>query len=268
MAEIKQLQDAVDYIEHNITEDLTSSEIAKQACMSTFHFQRLFSILCGYTVGEYIRNRRLSLSATELQVSEKSIIDIAFRYGYDTPEGFTRAFHRYFGITPSAARDRKTVLPKFEKLSVQNTLLGGMVEMDDMTRYGKRGYYVKENAPIYFTIDMDRTCKWFCDVLGWYGDICGRDDNDIPVYGCVFDYPGELIVANLTSFRGIHLFKGEPNSGEVGFINIQGLNTFHQFVKDNGWNQISDINEQPWGAKECSVTTIDGSVIRFFETTI
>ena len=115
---------------------------------------------------------------------------------------------------------------------------------------------------------MDRTCKWFCDVLGWYGDICGRDDNDIPVYGCVFDYPGELIVANLTSFRGIHLFKGEPNSGEVGFINIQGLNTFHQFVKDNGWNQISDINEQPWGAKECSVTTIDGFVIRFFETTI
>lgn len=65
MAEIKQLQDAVDYIEHNITEDLTSSEIAKQACLSTFHFQRLFSILCGYTVGEYIRNRRLSLSATE-----------------------------------------------------------------------------------------------------------------------------------------------------------------------------------------------------------
>ena len=268
MSEIKQLQDAVDYIEHNIKENLTCSEIAKQACMSTFHFQRLFSILCGYTVGEYIRNRRLSLSAMEIQLSEKSIIDIALQYGYDTPEGFTRAFHRYFGITPSAARDRKSVLPKFEKLSVQKSLLGGMVEMDDMSRYGKRGYYVKENAPIYFTNDMDKTCKWFCDVLGWYGDVCGRDDNDNPVYGCVFDYPGELIVTNLTPFRGIHLFKGEPSKGEVGFINIQGLNTFYQFVKDNGWNQISDIYEQPWGAKECSVTTIDGSIIRFFETTI
>ena len=76
-----------------------------------------------------------------------------------------------------------------------------------------------------------------------------------------------MIVTNLTTFRGIHLFQGEPNKGEVGFINIQGIHTFHQFVKDNGWNQISDIYEQPWGAKECSVTTIDGSILRFFETT-
>lgn len=268
MSEMKQLQDAIDYIELNITKDLDYSDIAKQACMSTFHFQRLFSILCGYTVGEYIRNRRISLATTELQASDKNIIDIAFQYGYDTPEGFTRAFHRYFGIIPSAARDRKSVLPNFEKLSVQKTLFGGMVEMDDMTRYGKRGYYVKENAPIYFTNDMDKTCKWFCDVLGWYGDVCGRDENDNPVYGCVFDYPGELIVTNLTPFRGIHLFAGEPSKGVVGFMIIQGIETFYRFVKDNGWQQISDIYEQPWGAKECSVTTIDGSVIRFFETTV
>lgn len=268
MSEIEQIQDAVNYIEQNITEELKCPEIAKQACMSMFHFQRLFSILCGYTVGEYIRNRRLSLAAVEIQTSEKSIIDIALHYGYDTPEGFARAFHRYFGITPSAARDRNCVLPSFEKLSVQKTLMGGMVEMDDMTRFGKRGYYVKENAPIYFTMDMDKTCKWFQDVLGWYGDVCGRDDNNNPTYGCVFDYPGELIVANLTPFRGIHLFHGESCKGVVGFVNIQGLDKFHQFVKDNGWNQISDIYEQPWGAKECHVTTIDGSVLRFFETTV
>jgi AraC family transcriptional regulator len=267
MSEIKQLQDAIDYIERNITEDLKCSDIAKQAYMSTFHFQRLFSILCGYTVGEYIRNRRLSLAAIEIQSSQKSMIDIAFQYGYDTPEGFTRAFHRYFGITPSAARDRKSILPIFVKLSVQKTLLGGMVEMDDMSRYGKRGYYVKENAPIYFTNDIDKTCKWFCDVLGWYGDVCGRDEKDNAVYGCIFDYPGELIVTNLTPFRGIHIFKGEPSKGVVGFMNIQGIETLYQFVKNNGWHQISDIYEQPWGAKECSVTTIDGSIIRFFETT-
>lgn len=65
MTEIKQLQDAIDFIENNITEDLVCSEIAKHACMSMFHFQRMFSILCGYTVGEYIRNRRLSLAAMD-----------------------------------------------------------------------------------------------------------------------------------------------------------------------------------------------------------
>lgn len=268
MSEIKQLQDAVDFIENNITEDLSFPEIARRVYMSTFQFQRLFSILCGYTVGEYIRNRRLSLAAREILTSDKRIIDIAFEYRYDTPEGFTRAFHRYFGMTPSAARDRKCTLPYFEKLSVQKTLLGGMKDMDNMTRYGKRGYYVKENAPVYFTKDMERTYKWFCDVLGWYGDVCGRDDNGMPVYGCVFDYPGELIVTNLTPFRGIHLFHGEPIKGVVGFINIQGLSMFHQFVRDNGWTQITEIEEQSWGAKECHVTTIDGSVLTFFETNI
>lgn len=267
MSDIKQLQDAIDFIEDNITSDITCTEIAKHAFMSTFHFQRLFSILCGCTVGEYIRNRRLSLAATEIRLTNRTIIDIAFQYGYDTPEGFTRAFHRYYGITPSAARDRGSMLPYFEKLSVQKTILGGVVEMDDMTRYGKRGYYVKENAPIYFTNDMDRTCKWFTDIIGWYGEVCARDDKDVPVYGCVFDYPGELIVANLTPFRGIHLFHGEPTKGVVAFINIQGIHTFYEYVKNNGWDQISDIYEQPWGAKECSVTTVDGSIIRIFETT-
>ncbi len=267
MSEIKQLQDAVDYIEDHITEELTCSEIAKQVYISEFHFQRLFSILCGYTVGEYIRNRRLALAAKEIQSSEKSIIDIAMKYGYETPEGFTRAFHRYYEMTPSAARSRKSNLPYFEKLSVQKTIFGGMIEMDDMTRYGKRGYYVKENAPVYFTKDMDKTCEWFQEVLGWYGDVCARNENGIGEYGCVFDYPGDLIVANLTPFRGVHLFYGEPSKDVVGFINIQGIEAFHQYVIDKGWNQITDVIEAPWGAKECCVTTIDGSYIRFFETT-
>ena len=143
---------------------------------------------------------------------------------------------------------------------------GDVKQMDDMTRYAKRGYYVKENAPVYFTSDMDETCNWFRNVLGWYGEVCARKDDGTPVYGCVFDYPGELIVSNLTPFRGIHLFTGNPVNGVVGFINVQGLDTFYQFVKGNNWEQISDIYQQPWGARECSVTTPDGSEIHFFET--
>lgn len=268
MSDLELIQDSVEFIEQNITENITCLEIAKQVGMSSYHFQRLFSILCNCTVGEYIRNRRLSLAAIELQETQKSIIDIALCYGYDTPEGFTRAFHRYFGVTPSAARDQNITLPKFEKIFVQKNIVGGMVTMDNMTRYSQRGYYVKENAPVYFTNNMEQTCKWFCDVLGWYGEVCGRDETGSAIYGCVFDYPGELIVTNLTPFRGIHLFNGEPSKGIVGFINIQGIDKFHEFVKKNGWEQISDIYECNWGSRECSVTTIDGSIIRFFETTI
>jgi len=87
--------------------------------------------------------------------------------------------------------------------------------------------------------------------------------------GCQYekDYPGELIVSGLTPFRGIHLFKGEPVKGAVGFIMVQGLETLHKMVKYKGWTQITDIELQPWGARECRITTIDGSILRFFETT-
>lgn len=69
------------------------------------------------------------------------------------------------------------------------------------------------------------------------------------------------------NLEDIKYFTGEPNTSVVGFIHVQGLDRFHQFVKENGWEQISDIYECAWGGRECSVTTIDGSVILFFETT-
>ena len=110
-------------------------------------------------------------------------------------------------------------------------------------------------------------CDWFRDILGWYGDIIMDDDGNTASYSCVFDYPGELIVSGLTPFRGIHLFCGEPILGVAAFMMVQGLEKLHELVKDNGWHQISDIEPQPWGANECRVTAIDGSILRFFETT-
>ena len=137
-----------------------------------------------------------------------------------------------------------------------------MKHANAMEAYSQRGYYAKENAPVYFTRDIQKTCDWFCNVLGWYGDVILDDDGHAASYSCVFDYPGELIVSGLTPFRGIHLFQGEPIQGVVGFIMVQGLEKLHQLVRENGWTQISDMTAQPWGAKECCVTTLDGSVLR------
>lgn len=134
-----------------------------------------------------------------------------------------------------------------------------------MLSYSTRGYYVKENGPVYFTRDMKKTCDWFVNVLGWYGDIVKWDENGKGEYGCVFDYPGELIVSGLTAFRGIHLFGGEPTKGVAGFIMVHGIDRLHALVREKGWDQISDFVQQPWGAKECSITTIDGCILRFFE---
>lgn len=117
--------DAVQYIEEHITDDLTVEEIAAQLHLSPFYFQKGFAMLCGFTVGEYIRSRRLTLAGTEIAAGETRIIDIALKYGYDSPDSFTRAFTRFHGATPSAARRDKVLLRSFAPLKIKLSLTGG-----------------------------------------------------------------------------------------------------------------------------------------------
>ena len=121
------IQNAINYIENNITEELDYEAIAKESFSSPFHFQRVFSILCGYTLGEYIRNRRLSLAGTELARGNEKVIDIAYKYGYETPESFAKAFQKFHGITPSQARSSGANLKSFSRLSIKISLEGGSI---------------------------------------------------------------------------------------------------------------------------------------------
>ena len=120
------IQRALDYVEEHITEPIDYEEAARRACSSSFHFQRVFSVLCGFTLGEYIRLRRLTLAGSELAGSDEKVIDVALKYGYDTPESFSRAFTRFHGITPSQARNNGAVLKSFSRLSVKLILSGGI----------------------------------------------------------------------------------------------------------------------------------------------
>jgi len=124
---IKGIQRAIQYIEDNILNDLDVNEIAGKAYMSPFHFQRLFLLTSGMTLGTYIRNRRLSLAAVDLQASDSKIIDIAIKYGYDSPEGFARAFERFHNILPSAAKAKGSKINSLSPLSIKVTLEGGSV---------------------------------------------------------------------------------------------------------------------------------------------
>jgi len=136
-----------------------------------------------------------------------------------------------------------------------------------MSKFSERGYVVRENGAIYFTANMDETIKWFEHTLGWYGDVVARNEDGSGNYGCVFDYPDEVAIAHLTPFRGFHLFPGESSKGVAGFLMVDNIDAFHSYVVRQGWSQISEITAQPWGAKECQVTTIDGCILRFFEET-
>ena len=121
---IQGIQRAIDYLEMNMTEEIDFEEVAKQAYSSSFHFQRIFHILCGFSMGDYIRMRRLSLAGEELSKGDAKIIDTAMKYGYDTPESFSRAFTRFHGITPSEAK-RGGNVKLFTPLSVKLILTGG-----------------------------------------------------------------------------------------------------------------------------------------------
>jgi AraC family transcriptional regulator len=124
---ISGLQRAIDYIEENLTEELDYEEIAGRAYCSSFHFQRVFGILCGCSLGEYIRNRRLSTAGSELTSSDIRVIDVAMKYGYDSPESFGRAFTRFHGISPSQAKQEGANLKSYSRLSVKLTLNGGSI---------------------------------------------------------------------------------------------------------------------------------------------
>lgn len=259
----KGMNSAIDYIESNLMGTVDFNAAARFVGCSTWEFQRIFSFLTHVSLGEYIRKRKLTLAAQDIQSNDLKIIDIALKYGYESPAAFSRAFNKFYGITPSSARNSGIDLNAYPRITFEFIEKERLIKM---SKFSERGYVVRENGPVYFTKDMDKTVKWFEDVLGWYGDVAARDSAGNGEYGCVFDYPSEVAVAHLTPFRGFHLFTGEPVKGVAGFLMIEGLDALHKLVKDNGWNQISDIVSQPWGARECSITTIDGCILRFFES--
>lgn len=124
---ITAIEDAIRFIEGNITEELTVGMIAAEVNISAFYFQKGFSMLCGYTVSEYIRMRRLSLAGSELLSTDIKVIDLAVKYGYDSPDSFTKAFTRFHGCTPTDVRRSGANLKSFAPLHIKLILDGGTV---------------------------------------------------------------------------------------------------------------------------------------------
>lgn len=118
---------AVSYIEDNLAGEIDFAEAAARSCSSPSHFARVFSILSGYTLGEYVRLRRLTLAGAELARGEARVIDTALKYGYDSPDSFAKAFRAFHGISPSEARRSGAKLKSFSRLSIKITLEGGSI---------------------------------------------------------------------------------------------------------------------------------------------
>lgn len=109
------INQAIKYIETHITEDINVEIVAKHIYVSSFHFQRVFSLYCGVSVGEYIRNRRLTLAVNDLS-NRKTVLDTALKYGYQAQESFSRAFKRFHGYLPSEMERKGRELRVFMKI--------------------------------------------------------------------------------------------------------------------------------------------------------
>ncbi|WP_343250867.1 AraC family transcriptional regulator [Diplocloster hominis] len=146
------ISEAIRYIEANITEKITIGDIAKQAMISPFYFQKGFAMLCGFTVGEYIKKRRLTLAGSELVSTDSKIIDLALKYGYDSPDSFTKAFTRFHGSTPASVRKGEAMIKSFAPLKIKLTFEGGntmdykIVKKDAFTVTGVSKVFKYEEA--------------------------------------------------------------------------------------------------------------------------
>ena len=121
---INYLNNAIEYIEDNLSSTIEIDEVAKVAFTSRYHFQRMFHALTGFTLTEYIRNRRLTLAGEELSSNNAKITEIAVKYGYNSPDAFTKAFQRLHGVAPSKIKKGNVRLKAFPKLSFQVSIKG------------------------------------------------------------------------------------------------------------------------------------------------
>ena len=181
----KIIEDAICFIEENITEELTVGRIAQEVNTSAFYFQKGFSMLCGYTVGEYVRMRRLSLAGEELMSTDIKVIDLAIKYGYDSADSFTKAFTRFHGSTPTDVRNNGASVKAFAPLHIKLTLDGG-----------KAMEYKIEKKPAFKVIGVSKIIGYensYSTVPKFWDEVYAKPDNKIMgQYGvCDDTIPGD-----------------------------------------------------------------------------
>ncbi|MCB7321245.1 AraC family transcriptional regulator [Lacrimispora sp. 210928-DFI.3.58] len=181
MGWVEAVGEAVQYVEDHITEELSAEEIAKQVNISPFYFQKGFAMLCGFTLGEYIRNRRLALAGSELASGNGKVIDIALKYGYDSPDSFAKAFTRFHGVTPLRARKEQVTLKSFAPLKIKLSLEGGYLM--DYRMEKKEAFTVIANAKVFAYEGAKNTVPQF-----WQEHFKeGKGKNVMGVYGINID---------------------------------------------------------------------------------
>ncbi len=171
------IQSAIDFMEQHITENISAEDVANHVHISSFYFQKGFRMLCGFSVIEYIRKRRLALAGGDLATTDMKIIDIAMKYGYDSPDSFTKAFTRFHGVSPTMVRKDDVMIKTFAPLKLEISLKGGylmnykIIDKESFTVLGVSKEFNYENCkqeiPLFWQSHYEKgNGKYVCGMFG------------------------------------------------------------------------------------------------------
>lgn len=221
METIRLLQQAIDYVEQNLHNAIGVEDIAGAAMTSKYHFQRMFHALTGFTVTEYVRNRRLTLAAEELAGTDGKVIDIALKYGYETPEAFTRAFQRVHGVTPNMAKKKNVKLKSFSRISFQIQIKGESemnYRMVEEKGYSVMGKEVIIHQDAYSEIPAFVEKIWNDGTHDRINEIAGRPSGSL-LFGYYYDFSEDGTKRYL---MGTELPEGQQVPAELDNLTIPG----------------------------------------------
>lgn len=202
----------IDYAEEHLTEEISIADIARDVSISPFYLQKGFKLMTGYSLGEYIRNRRLYQAALEIIAGKEKMIDLALKYGYDTPESFTKAFARFHGVSPSQLKKGSGKIQVFLPLKIHIEIRGGNemeYTIEKMASFRVIGFERRfNNDSSYLEIP-----KFWSEMMGKSAPITEKQGKiawqcRIGEYGvCIDDIPGGK------EFR--YLIAGKFGGGEI-----------------------------------------------------
>ena len=206
-------------IEENLQGELDIQTVAAQAFVSPFYLQKGFQILTGYSIGEYIRNRRLYEAAQRLIRTEDKIIDIAQDFGYETPESFTRAFARFHGASPSAVRRDKRHFRTFLPLNLNIEITGGnkmnytVSPMWGFRVIGFEREFSYENAYAEIPKFWDEICEKYCNHTIYAGKAPSCPEEQAIIDNCIGEYG--VCIDNVGGGKFRYLIAGKYTGGAV-----------------------------------------------------
>lgn len=212
------IRNTIDYIERHLEENISAQDVAGQVNISPFFLQKGFSLMTGYGIAEYIRNRRLYQAALDLKKTDSKVIDIALRYGYETPESFSKAFQRFHGATPLQVRDGAEI-QDFLPLKINISVFGGhhminckITPMFPFRVIGFQRIFNNETAYAEIPKFWDELCEKYADHV-YAGNPPANPYEKAIVDNCIGEYG--ICIDDIGNGQFRYLVAGRYTGGEV-----------------------------------------------------